>query len=52
MWFFLIVSWNGSVDVRHSFVNFEGCEDRRQAIVQQMGKTVRTVTPCIAVSLE
>lgn len=47
LWFFLVVSWSGAVDVRHGFPSLEACQNQRAAVVQQMSHTVRTVTECV-----
>lgn len=51
LWFFLIVSWGGSIDIQHGFASFESCEDKRVNVLRHMKQTIRGVTECIAVPI-
>lgn len=51
LWFFLIVTWNGTVEVHHGFKDFETCATKQAQTAEQFRGLVRHVSLCIGLPL-
>lgn len=51
LWFFLIISWNGDVLVKHGFSSLESCANSQAQLARLLKPTVREVTDCIGVPI-
>lgn len=51
LWFFLIVSWNGDVLVKHGFPSLEACVKKQAHMSQLLKPTMREVTDCTGIPI-
>lgn len=51
LWFFLVISWNGTVEARHGFPNERACYEKQQEVAQLYRGIMREVTVCIGLPL-
>ncbi len=51
LWFFLVITWNGTVEVKHGYATEAACAVKREDAVRQYGERVREVTECIGYPL-